>query len=226
MTAALADLAPLERTETLGARVRDRLRSAIMGGQFRPGDKLTLRALATSFGVSLTPAREALFNLAAEGILEAGPNGSIYIPRMTVEGIRELTKIRLALEGLAAMEATQRLSEADVAGIVSLNDRLIEADRAGDYKLLNSCNWQFHFRIYGAAGMPLLLKSIESCWLRSGSYLSIIYPEFGRSDAGIRNHQAIIRAIETRLPEALAAAIRQDIEFSSEAFIAAVREGK
>lgn len=226
MAEEVSELPAAKRAETLGARVRDRLRSAIMGGQFRPGDKLTLRALASSFGVSLTPAREALFNLAAEGALEVGPNGSVYIPRLSVEAIEELTKIRSALEGLAAAEATPRLGEADVAGIVALNDRLIEADRAGDYKLLNRCNWEFHFRIYAAAGMPMLLRSIESCWLRSGSYLSIIYPEFGRSDAGIRNHLAIIRAIETRLPEALSAAIRRDIAFSAEAFVAAVREGK
>ena len=144
MAEALTKFAPFERTDTLGVRVRDKLRSAIMGGQFRPGDKLTLRALAASLGVSLTPAREALFNLAAEGVLEMGANGSVYIPRMNVEDIRELTKIRLSLEGLAAVEATPRLAQKDIIEISSLNDQLIEANQKQDYKLLIQLNWQFN----------------------------------------------------------------------------------
>jgi DNA-binding GntR family transcriptional regulator len=224
MAEALTKFAPFERTDTLGVRVRDKLRSAIMGGQFRPGDKLTLRALAASLGVSLTPAREALFNLAAEGVLEMGANGSVYIPRMNVEDIRELTKIRLSLEGLAAVEATPRLAQKDIIEISSLNDQLIEANQKQDYKLLIQLNWQFHFHIYAAAGMPLLIKMIESCWLRSGSYVNIIYPDFAKTDSGILNHIAIIREIRNGDPDGVAAAIRKDIEFSSQAFIAAVSE--
>jgi len=222
MAKALSKFAPFERAETLGVRVRDKLRQAIMAGHFGPGDKLTLRAVASSLGVSLTPAREALFNLAAEGVLEMGPNGSIYIPKMNGDDIRELTKIRMSLEGLAAAEATPRLTAEDVIQISSFNDQLIEANQAKDFARLVQLNWNFHFHIYAGAGMPVLLKMIESCWLRSGSYVNIIYPGFAKTDAGILNHIAIIREIRKGDAAAVAAAIRRDIAFSSEWFVAAV----
>ena len=222
MAKALSKFNPVERVDTLGVRVKDMLREAIMAGQFSPGEKLTLRALASSLGVSLTPAREALFNLAAEGVLEMGPNGSVYIPKMGVDDIRELTKIRLSLEGLAAEEATPHLSSQDVIEISSLNDQLIEANQAGNYELLVKLNWSFHFHIYAAAGMPQLLKMIESCWLRCGSYVHIIYPDFAKTDAGVLNDIAIIREIRGGNAKAVAAAIRRDIDFSAKAFAAAV----
>lgn len=224
MVEALASFSPFPKTETLGARVREQLRHAIMAGLFRPGQKLTLRAVAASLGVSLTPAREALFNLAAEGVLEMGDNGSIYIPSLDRAAINELTRIRVSLESLAAREAVRNLTKKEIAAIKEINEKLIQADRQEDYKLLVELNWSFHFRIYGAANMPFLVKMIESCWLRTGSYLNIIYPAFALSDEGLNNHIAIIQAIEEGDAEAVAQSIVHDIEFASNAFYAAVSE--
>lgn len=224
MVEALANFSPFARTETLGVRVREQLRHAIMAGLFKPGEKLTLRAVAASLGVSLTPAREALFNLAAEGVLELGDNGSIYIPQLDTEKIRELTKVRISLESLAAREAMPNLTQKDIIAIGALNDQLIEANQQKNYKLLTELNWSFHFSIYEAARMPFLVKMIESCWLRTGSYLKIIYPDFAKTDNGVLNHIAIIRAVREADAEAVAKAIAHDIEFSSQAFFEAVND--
>jgi len=223
MVEALANLEPFQRTETLGVRVREQLRHTIMAGLFKPGEKLTLRAVAASLGVSLTPAREALFNLAAEGVLELGGNGSIYIPRLDEEKLRELIKVRASLEGLAAREAASRLTQSNIIEISAINDQLIEANQQKDYKRLIDLNWSFHFSIYEAANMPFLVRMIESCWLRTGSYLNVIYPDFAKTDTGILNHIAIIRAIREGTPETVAEAIVHDIEFSSESLLAALR---
>jgi len=224
MVDALASFSPFQRTETLGVRVREQLRRAIMAGLFKPGEKLTLRAVAASLGVSLTPAREALFNLAAEGVLELGDNGSIYIPRLDADRIGELTKVRISLESLATREAMPNLTPKDIIEIGAINDQLIEANQQKNYKLLIELNWSFHFSIYEAARMPFLVKMIESCWLRTGSYINIIYPDFAKTDAGVLNHIAIIRAIREGNSEAAAQAIARDIEFASQAFHAAVRD--
>ncbi|ATN35986.1 hypothetical protein ACO34A_19455 [Rhizobium sp. ACO-34A] len=224
MAEALSNFSPFQRTETLGVRVREQLRHTIMSGLFKPGEKLTLRAVAASLGVSLTPVREALFNLAAEGVLELGANGSIYIPQLDEEKLRELLKIRFSLEGLAAREATPRLTPTDIIEISALNDQLIEANQKRDYALLMEINWSFHFRIYEASQMPFLVRMIESCWLRTGSYLKVIYPDFAVTDNGILNHIAIIRAIREGDANAVADAIVKDIETSSQAYFAAVRK--
>lgn len=226
MVDALGNLSPFQRTETLGVRVREELRNAIMAGLFKPGEKLTLRAVAAALGVSLTPAREALFNLAAEGVLELGPNGSIYIPLLDDEKLGELVKIRTGLEGLATREALKYLTPKDIIEISDLNDQLIEANQQKNYEKVIEFNWSFHFRIYHASRMPLLVKMIESCWLRTGSYVNMIYPGFAKTDSGVLNHIAILRAIREGDAEKAAAAIIHDIEFSSQAFYAAVRQEK
>jgi DNA-binding GntR family transcriptional regulator len=216
MVEALLNFSPVQRTETLGARVREQLRHAIMAGLFKPGEKLTLRAVAASLGVSLTPAREALFNLAAEGVLELGSNGSIYIPSLDQEKLHELVKVRVSLEALATEQAVPKLTPAKILEISSFNDQLIEANQQHDYKRLIDLNWSFHFCLYEAAEMPFLVRMIESCWLRTGSYLNEIYPDFAKTDSGILNHIAILRALREGNAQAAAKAVVHDIEFSSQ----------
>ncbi|MBO1326102.1 GntR family transcriptional regulator [Acetobacter sp. TBRC 12305] len=220
MSDALASFVPFERVETLGTRVREQLRRAIMVGLFKPGEKLTLRAIASALGVSLTPAREALLNLGADGTLDIGPKGSIHIPVLDREKLRELLKVRLSLESLAAREAIHKLTSEDIIEISAINDQLIEANQAKNYRELIDLNWSFHFTIYNAAQMPFLVRMIESCWLRAGSYLNVIYPDFASSDKGILNHIAILRAIREHDADALANALMHDIETSAEALYA------
>ncbi len=216
MSKALLDIQPVERTETLGKKVRDELRAAIMAGRFQPGEKLTIRAVASALNVSLTPAREALYNLAAEGALEMRVNGSVYVPTLTSQRIDELTKIRKSLEGLAAREAALKIGDDGIQEARAINDTLLAADAKKDYPSLFGLNWKFHFLIYQAADMPQLLRMIEGCWLMTGSYLNTIYPDFGRRSTGINNHKRIIAALEARDPDELSDAVCQDIAFSAQ----------
>ena len=89
-----------------------------------------------------------------------------------------------------------------------------------DYGAVIQINWQFHFALYRRAGMPLLLKMIEACWLQAGSYLNIIYPAYGQISDGIRHHQSILDAAVRRKPGELAAAVIRDIEFAAQALLA------
>ena len=224
MSQALQSIKPVRKAASLGKQVRDELRTAIMAGRFRPGEKLTIRAVASALGVSLTPAREALYNLAAEGALELAANGSVYVPTLTAERVRELTKIRLALEGLAAREAAERIADRDIARAEKLNSALVAADDRKNYAQVIRLNWQFHFAIYGASAMPHLLRMIEGCWLMTGSYLNIIYPDFGRADDGVNNHREILEALKARDPDRLAGAVCRDIEFAASALMAMIAD--
>ena len=90
-------VAPLIELETRGNEAYEALRQALISGQFVPGQKLTLRALAGALGMSVTPVREAIHRLTAERALEASANRSVHIPPMTREKILELRDIRLAV---------------------------------------------------------------------------------------------------------------------------------
>lgn len=213
------DLAPIGRSETLGQQVRTQLGSAIMAGRFKPGQKLTIRAVATALDVSLTPAREALYNLAAEGILEMRPNGSVYVPTLTTERIVELTKIRTALEALAAREAAMRITDEGIANITRINEMMVEANERKDYAQVMELNWEFHFAIYRASGMSELVRMIEKRWMMNSSYLNVIYPSFGQMDQGINNHHTMVRALHSRDPERLASAVVIDINFAADTLL-------
>lgn len=224
MNDALDSLTPIGRTDTLAQKVRTQLKEAVMAGRFAPGEKLTIRSIAGALQVSLTPAREALYNLASEGVLEMRPNGSVYVPELTVDRIEELTKIRIALESLAAREAVRRLTDAQIGKLAAINDGMVEANEKKNYPVLIALNWQFHFGLYRASQMDQLVRMIESCWVMTGSYINVIYPQFGEVSDGISNHQQIVRALERRDADRAAVAIATDINLASDALIAAIRD--
>lgn len=222
MIDALESLTPVGRSDTLAQKVRTQLKEAVMAGRFAPGEKLTIRSIAGALEVSLTPAREALYSLASEGVLELRPNGSVYVPELTIARVEELSKIRVALESLAAREAVRRATAAEISGMVALNDALILRHERHDYSALIALNWQFHFALYRASGMDSLVRMIESCWLMTGSYLNVIYPEFAKVSEGVSNHLQIVRALERRDADRVAAAITTDINLVSDALISAI----
>lgn len=224
MTKSLASFEPVERTETLGRKAREKLRAAIMAGQFSPGDKLTIRAVASALQVSLTPAREALYNLAAEGALEMRANGSVYVHTLDEERIHEITKIRIALEGLAARESVNNISDKDIKTARRIHEQMTRANKEGRYEDVIRLNWEFHFHIYNNSRMPNLIRMIEACWLMTGSYLNVIYPEFGEIDDGIKNHERILKALEARSADKLAEAITRDIHFAATTLTASVSD--
>lgn len=220
-SAKLETLKPVGRADTLAQQVKTQLKEAVMAGRFTPGEKLTIRSVDSALDVSLTPAREALYNLASEGVLEMRSNGSVYIPELTVERIVELTKIRIALESLAAREALARISDREIARIAKLNEEIVDRDERRAYSDLINLNWQFHFGLYSVSGMDQLVRMIESCWLMMGSYLNLIYPQFGEVNEGIANHKQIVRALERRDPDRLAHSIITDINLATDALIGA-----
>jgi DNA-binding GntR family transcriptional regulator len=191
-----------------------------MSGRFRPGEKITIRALATALNVSITPAREALANLVAEGVLDISESGTISIPSLDKKRVRELVNVRESLEGLAAREACKHLTNEDLEKLESMHEKLEKANADRDYAAVIRLNLEFHFALYRRAEMPLLQKMIEACWLQAGSYLNVIYPDYGEVSVGIRNHRAILDAAIRRKPGELALAVVRDIELAAQSLMA------
>ncbi|TYC61904.1 GntR family transcriptional regulator [Rhodobacterales bacterium] len=201
MSSALESIPPVTRKETLGAIVRQELRSALMAGHFQPGEKLTIRAVANALAVSITPAREAFYNLVAEGILQSGANGTIYVPKLQEAHIRELSLIRIRLEELASREALPNLGSKGIDKLSNLHDRLLELDAAKTTTKVIKLNWRFYFGIYEAVEMPMLQRIIETCWLKMGSYLNVIYPDYGKTGMDKDSRARILDALKTNDPD-------------------------
>ena len=202
---------PLNRQSSLGERAYERLRESVVGGQFQPGVKLTVRSVAEALGISTTPARDAINRLIADGaLINRGPK-TIVVPELTFEDLAEVTKIRESLEGLAAFESVRHVDSNDVAYLEDIQNQLNSALDDGRYSDVLALNKAFHFRIYDLSKMPRLVAIIESLWVRVGPTLNKLYPEFAVSKRGVANHQWAIRGLQDRDGLTVRAAIENDL---------------
>ena len=147
---------------SLRRQVYDSLREALTAGRFIPGQKLTFRFVAGALGVSLTPVREALRRLVAEGAFEMQPSRSVRVPLMTRARILELRDIRIALEGLAAEKAAERASKQQIGRLRRIALEIATARSAGDSVTDRLKVREFHFALYAIADQPTLLRLIEA----------------------------------------------------------------
>ncbi|TGQ79808.1 GntR family transcriptional regulator [Mesorhizobium sp. M8A.F.Ca.ET.207.01.1.1] len=197
--------------QTLNDRAYGALKQELISGGFSPGQTLVIRKLAETFGISTTPIREALQRLVAERLLEMQNNRSIIVPLLSGPAFAELTRIRIAVEGLAGEMAATRMSEsalADIQVALAGMQRAIEAQDARTYLSLNEA---FHFAIYEHAGAPILLNMIRDLWGRVGPYLKLLM----RADRYIPQsndaHHRIVAALEQRNGPAVRVSLEQDI---------------
>lgn len=191
--------APPDAADTsLRQQVYTSLREALTSGRFAPGQKVTFRYVAGELGVSLTPVREAMRRLVAEGAFEMNPNRSVRVPLMTRDKVLELRDIRMELEGLAAAKAALAATRNQIAGIRRAAREIIVARNRGDGATDRQKVREFHFAVYAAAGQPTLLRLIEGLWLQTGPYMNLLYPDFISSSRGPAGRQRLIEALQVR----------------------------
>ena len=181
---------------SLRTQVYDSLRDALTAGRFAPGQKLSFRYIAGTLGVSLTPVREAVRRMVAEGAVEMHPNRSLRVPLMTRDKVLELRDIRLAVEGLAAEKAAALATRDEVAELRRIAGDLLAARSRGDSVVDRQKIREFHFSLYAIARQPTLLRVIEGLWLQTGPYLNLLYPDFVASPRGPERRLRIIKAVQ------------------------------
>lgn len=145
-----------------------KLRTEILGGAFMPGERLGEVELASRFGVSRTPVREALRSLEAEGLVELQPGRGASVVDMTEQSLESVFEMRARVEGLAARNAATRLDAEALEELRRLATRISEIveasaatpDRA-EIAEIYELNEQFHSGIVAASGSPLMLRSFN-----------------------------------------------------------------
>lgn len=187
------------------------MKERLIRGDYKPGKKLTVRAVAEDLGFSSTPARDAINRLTGEGALVYSGPKTVIVPVLSEENLQEITLIRLALEGLAAQLAVNKVSHEDIEKLKNIQNKINNALDERAYETVLRHNKDFHFHIYNMAGMPRLLSMIEGAWLRVGPSLYDLYPEFAEEKYGVRNHQLAIDSLEEKDGASLRAAFESDI---------------
>lgn len=178
----------------------DRLRSAILDGQFRPGAVLTETALADAYGVSRTPVREALRRLEQDGIIER--NGRQLTVRVTTpEEVLEIYDCRIVLEGMAAEWAARMRNDYDLALMDRALDRMASLQQDATPSEMSSTNHVFHDSFWRASHNATLFDLLERLEVHIRRYPEPTVSQPGRWDAAVKEHAGILDAIRARDPD-------------------------
>ena len=186
------------------------LRQRIMHGEIDPGTPLTLRGIAAEHGVSMTPAREALRRLVAEGALTLSASGRVRAPLLSGERIEELAAIRAMLEPELASRALPRAHLALIERLEAIDGQLAAITRAGDAVGYIRTNLDFHRTLYLRARAPAMLALAETVWLQLGPTMRTLYGRLGRTHPP-RHHALIVAALRAGDAPGLRLAVRADV---------------
>lgn len=186
------------------------LRQQIMHGELAPGQALTVRGLAAQFGVSMTPAREALRRLAAEGALTLSASGRAATPELTGDRIEELAALRAMLETELASRALPRAHSALIERMQAINVANHEAAMRRDAVAYLRTNLEFHRMLYLRAQAPAILAVVETVWLQLGPTMRMLYARLNRKDPP-QHHRLIIAALKAGDEPGLRLAVRADV---------------
>ncbi|SIQ09620.1 transcriptional regulator, GntR family [Paracoccus thiocyanatus] len=191
-------------------RLYRNLRQRIMLGELPPGLALTLRGIAAEHRVSMTPAREAVRRLVAEGALSLSSSGRIATPELSVERIEELAALRGLIEPELAARALPRAHQALIERMAVINAAIGDAADSHDAIGYIRTNLEFHRLLYLRAQAPAMLAIVETVWLQLGPTMRVVYGRMKRNEAP-RHHRMILASLRAGDEPGLRLAVRADV---------------
>lgn len=185
------------------------LRDLVLYGDLAPGQAVTIQGLTGRLGAGMTPVREAIRRMIAEGALEFQGNRRVSVPQLSAENISELIFARQWLEPHLTLRATPRATLDDLEDLTQMDTALDTAIATGDLRAYLELNYRFHQRIYDIAGAPILAELAEGLWLRFGPSLRVVCGRMGTQNLPDK-HKELLMAMRARDGEAAARAARED----------------
>jgi len=185
--------APVRRTRTEDLRLQ--LADDIVRGIFAPGDPLDEIGLATRYGVSRTPVREALRQLAASGLVEIRPHRGAIVTRPSEKRLFEMFLVMAELEGLCAGLAAEAMSILERRELGKLHASLGDLVETGDPTLYALANERFHGAIYAGSHNDYLGEMTQATRARLAPFRRAQFRQSGRLAESFHEHDRIVQAI-------------------------------
>lgn len=202
-------LMPLDRfVGSLGQRVYQCLRQAILSLAYGPGEILRKPEICEALGVSRSPVSDAVARLAAEGLVDVVPQAGTFVARFSMEEIREGVFLREAIE-LAAIERVAAIVTDEQLQLLRRNLTVQAAlVRDGDIPGFYQSDAAMHELLLSFTGFRKLAQVSETAWLHVNRARQLILPVPGRVEATLAEHRDILAALEARDPVAARAAVK------------------
>jgi DNA-binding GntR family transcriptional regulator len=193
---------------SLHDEVAAKLRERIFAGELAPGSFIDEPALCAELAISRTPLREALKVLTAEGLLRHEPRRGCFVSEVTERDLDEIFPVIALLEGRCAFEAARNASDADLAALEQLHDRLNRSARAKRINDYYDTNFAIHEAIITLASNRWLAQVIGD--LRKIVKLARLQQLHapGRLEQSLSEHMAVFAALKARDAEGAEAAMR------------------
>ena len=184
------------------------LRRSILDGELPPGHRLRSDVLANDLNVSRTPVREALRKLETEGLVDASRSG-LVVRQSTEEDLIEIFYLREALEGMAARLAAENATRAEIDELHALFEDMEAVAARGDIALVRKLTGEFHLLVCRASHNKRLIQSLQGLLdhVRQAQSSTLYMP--GRPADALKEHRALLRAIEKRDPDLAETLARQ-----------------
>ena len=204
--------------KTHAERLRLELADDIACGRLVPGAALDETSLATRFGVSRTPVREALRELAAAGLIEHRPHRGAVVATLDAERLESMFVVMAELEALCAGLAATAMTAAERAELDAMHDAAAELVRTGDLTAYREANDRFHEFIYAASHNPFLEETVLGVRRRVLAFRRAQFHGLGRLAVSHAEHERVVRALQRGDRDAAAREMRAHLTSSGRSF--------
>jgi DNA-binding GntR family transcriptional regulator len=201
----------VDAESTPAVPVVDGIRAAIADGEFVPDQRLVEADLSERFGASRASVRTALVQLTSEGLVERVQNRGARVRAISLAEAIEMTEVRMALEGLCAAKAAERLTDDNRDQLRGIGSAMQAAVAAGDLLGYSEQNRQLHALIRALGGQTTARAILERLRGQNVRHQFQLAMQPGRAAASLPQHLEIIEALCAGDPDAAEAAMRRHL---------------
>jgi len=198
--------------------VADQMRSAILEGRYKPGEWMRQERIAQELGVSQMPVREALKELASEGLIEHVPYRGARVVNISASDVEDIYALRAFLESRAAGFAASQITPEELTELKQLHTEIEEYSAPEHLAKYRELNRRFHELIFTASRRDYLIRTLKLLWAAFPTMLMGNYPRtasqplIGRDSVDLLEHETIIDALEKGNADAAQKAMKEHIE--------------
>lgn len=201
----------LKNDYSLTEKVYHNLRSDILTGAFKDKDELKENTIAKTYGVSRTPVREAIRQLALEGLVDTIPNKGAFVHSIHEKDVNDVYAMRSLLEGLAARWAVENITTEYIETMEEILYMSEYYRKKGNWEQVYKCDNKFHDILYAASGSYLLEHMLHTFHEYVQKVRKYILTDENRSRESFKEHAAILEAIKNKQADEAAALATQHI---------------